>query len=34
LLTDAPSSVEAKQLKELQVASTYKPKKPEAEASA
>ncbi|MEB3119032.1 MAG: amino acid--tRNA ligase-related protein, partial [Limnothrix sp.] len=34
LLTDAPSSVEAKQLKELQVASTYKPKKPETEASA
>lgn len=26
LLTDAPSSVDAKQLKELQVASTYKPK--------
>ncbi len=32
LLTDAPSSVEAKQLKELQVASTYKPKKPDGDA--
>jgi aspartyl-tRNA synthetase len=32
LLTDAPSSVEAKQLKELQVASTYKPKKPDGNA--
>ena len=28
LLTDAPSSVDAKQLKELQVASTYQPKPP------
>jgi aspartyl-tRNA synthetase len=26
LLTDAPAEVDAKQLKELQVASTYKPK--------
>ncbi|MEA5533966.1 aspartate--tRNA ligase [Crocosphaera sp. XPORK-15E] len=30
LLTEAPASVEAKQLKELQVASTYKPKTKEA----
>jgi aspartyl-tRNA synthetase len=32
LLTDAPSGVDPKQLKELQVASTYKPKKPSDEA--
>ena len=29
LLTNAPSGVDGKQLKELQVASTYKPKKPQ-----
>ncbi|GAB4354043.1 MAG: aspartate--tRNA ligase [Cyanophyceae cyanobacterium] len=33
LLTDAPAGVDLKQLKELEVASTYKPKKPEADAA-